>query len=148
MKGEFELTVEGKLECLPTISEFIAKTMRRLNIQNSTDISEVQLSVDEACTNIIQHGYANKSGGRIVIRCMVSVDNQFVVHLIDFGKPFDPTTVPEPDTQSTLEKRKEGGLGIFFIKNFMDSIKYTSTQNENHLVIAKNLEKENEKNGD
>jgi anti-sigma regulatory factor (Ser/Thr protein kinase) len=147
MRGEFELTVEGKLECLPIISDFIAKTMRELNIQNSRDINEVQLSVDEACTNIIQHGYANKTGGRIVIRCMLlSKDNQFVVRIMDFGKPFDPTTVPKPDTQSALENRKEGGLGIFFIRNFMDSIKYTSIQNVNNLVMAKNL-KERQKNG-
>ena len=131
MKGEFELQVEGKLECLPTISEFIVKTMRQLNIQSSKDINEVQLSVDEACTNI-----------RLLL-----TDNQFVVHIIDYGKPFDPTTVPKPDTQSALEKRTEGGLGIFFIRTFMDSIKYFSVQNENNLVMAKNLETKGRKNG-
>jgi anti-sigma regulatory factor (Ser/Thr protein kinase) len=65
---------------------------------------------------------------------------------MDSGKPFDPTKVPKPDTQSSLEERKEGGLGIFFMKSFMDSIKYSSIQNLNNLVMAKNLG-ERQKNG-
>ena len=141
MEKKFELTVESKLENLPRISEFIAQTMRQLNIQNSKDIYAVQLSVDEACTNVIQHAYSNKSGGRIVIRCMLSsTGNQFVVHIIDWGKSFDPTTVPKPDTQSNLNERREGGLGLFLMRKSMDSIKYTSNQNVNKLVMVKYLD--------
>jgi serine/threonine-protein kinase RsbW len=114
--------------------------MRQLNIQNSKDIYAVQLSVDEACTNVIQHAYSNKSGERIVIRCMLSgTDNKFVVHIIDWGKSFDPTSVPKPDTQSSLNERREGGLGLFLMREFMDSIKYTSIQNVNKLVMVKYL---------
>jgi serine/threonine-protein kinase RsbW len=140
LKRKFELTVESKLEYLPRISEFIDQTMRQLNIQNSKDIYAVQSSVDEACTNVIQHAYSNKSGERIVIRCMLSsTDNKFVVQIIDWGKSFNPTTVPKPDINSNLNERREGGLGLFLMRKFMDSIKYTSIQNVNKLVMVKYL---------
>jgi serine/threonine-protein kinase RsbW len=140
VRRKFELAVESSLEYLPRISEFITQTMRQLNIQNSKDIYEVRLSVDEACTNVIEHAYSNKNNGRIVIRCMLSsTGDQFVVQIIDWGKSFDPTSVPKPDTQSSLNDRREGGLGVFLMREFMDSIKYTSIQNENKLVMVKNL---------
>ena len=140
MKEKFELSVESKLENLPRISEFIAQIMRQLGIKNFKDIYAVQLSVDEACTNIIQHAYSNISEGRIAICCMLSsTGNQFIVHITDWGKSFDPSTIPKPDMQSNLNKRRVGGLGIFLIRKFMDNVKYSSIQNVNKLVMVKNL---------
>jgi anti-sigma regulatory factor (Ser/Thr protein kinase) len=117
--------------------------MRELSIKNSKDIYAVQLSVDEACTNIIQHAYSNKKSGRIVIYCKLSEScNQFVVRIIDWGKSFDPTKVPKPNTQNDLNERREGGLGFFLITKLMDTVKYNSTQNENQLVMTKILSNE------
>ena len=148
LKKEFELSVESKLENLPKIAAFIAHTMRVLNIKNPKDIYAVQLSVDEACTNVIQHAYSNKSEGRILIRCMLpSEGSQFVVHIVDWGKSFDPTTMPKPDTQSHLNERREGGLGVFLMRKFMDTVKYTSIQNVNKLIMVKHLKKTSEQNG-
>ena len=114
--------------------------MRQLNINNPKDIFAVQLSVDEACTNVIRHAYSNKSDGRILIRCRFpNTGDQIVVHIIDWGKSFDPTNVPKPDTQSHLDERKEGGLGVFLIRKFMDTVKYTSIQNVNKLIMVKHL---------
>lgn len=140
MEKKFELIVESKLENLPRISEFIAETMKQLKIQNSKDIHAVQLSVDEACTNVIQHAYSNKSEGEIVIRCTLSsMGNKFRVQIIDWGKSFDPTTIPPPDTKSGLNKRKEGGLGIYFMRKFMDEVKYVCSKDMNLLTMVKYL---------
>jgi serine/threonine-protein kinase RsbW len=138
VEKKFELAVEGKLENLPRISEFIDETMRQCNIESLKDIYAVQLSVDEACTNIIEHAYAGKSGGAIVIRCMLSGE-KFIVNIIDSGKAFDPTSIPNPNTDGSLNERKEGGLGIFFIKKFMDEIKYVRSDDKNLLIIAKHI---------
>jgi serine/threonine-protein kinase RsbW len=120
--------------------------MRQLNIKNSKDIYSVQLAVDEACTNIIQHAYSNKSKGQILIQCMLSSENnQFTVTITDWGKSFNPKKVPKPNTESNLNERKEGGLGLFLINKFMDSVKYTSAQNMNKLVMVKTLKKDAER---
>jgi anti-sigma regulatory factor (Ser/Thr protein kinase) len=139
-KGQFEFTVDGKLDSLPKISIFIDETMQTLEIQNQKDIYAVQLSVDEACTNIIKHAYANKNDGKITIRCMLA-SGRFVVELIDWGNAFDPTTLPPPDTESGLHERKEGGLGIYFIRKFMDEVSYRRSDNTNLLTIAKYIKK-------
>ena len=132
--------MESKLENLSRIGEFIAQAMQQLNIQNYKDIFAVQISVDEACTNVIQHAYSNQKDGRIVIRCMLSSKgNQLVVHIIDWGKSFNPTTLPKPDTRGKLNNRKEGGLGVFLMRKYMDNVKYTSIQSVNKLIMVKNL---------
>lgn len=143
MEKEFELTVDGKLENLTRISEFMTETMGHYNIHNSKDMFAIQLSVDEACTNIINHAYSNKSEGVIVIRCMVSSPgNKFIVNIMDWGCAFDPTIMPKPDTESSLNKRKAGGLGIFFMRKFMDEVKYVRSKDMNLLIMAKYMQNE------
>jgi serine/threonine-protein kinase RsbW len=137
----FELTVESKLGNLPKISEFISQTMTQCDIHNFKDINEVQLSVDEACTNIIQHAYSNKSEGKIAIHCTLSDGDKFTVNIMDWGKPFDPNLISKPDTKSSLNERKVGGLGIFFMRQFMDEVKYVRSKSTNLLIIVKYIEK-------
>lgn len=139
MREEFQFEVESKLESLPSISDFIDRTMRQLNIKKPKDIHAVQLSVDEACTNIIQYAYTSENKGCIVIRCTLANDNKFVVTIMDWGKSFDPTMVRKPDLASGLGERKEGGLGIFFMTKFMDTVKYSSIQDVNTLTMTKQL---------
>ncbi len=137
---KFELTVENKLESLPKIGEFLDRTMQHLKIQSSKDIYAVQLSVDEACTNIINHAYADKSDGTIVIRCML-MGEKLVIDIMDWGKPFDPTIKPKPDIESGLDERKVGGLGIFFIRKFMDEVSYLRSDCMNLLTLVKYIQK-------
>ena len=141
MDEKFELTVESKLQNLQKISEFIEKTMKHYNIINVRDIYAVKLSIDEAVTNIIEHAYPNKEG-TIRIRATLSSKGNFVVDIMDWGKPFDPTTTEDPNTEIALNERKEGGLGIFFIKKFMDEVKYVRKDNMNLLTVARNIKKE------
>jgi serine/threonine-protein kinase RsbW len=138
VEKEFELTIDSKLENLTRISAFLTETMRHCNIHNSKDMYAVQLSVEEAFTNVIKHAYSNKSEGMIVIRCMLSkLGDKFIVNIMDWGKAFDPIVLPKPDTESSLNERKIGGLGVFFIKKFMDEVKYVRCKDMNLLVMVK-----------
>lgn len=143
VEKKFELTVDSKLENLPRISEFIEEAMSYYSIDGVKDIYAVQLSVDEACTNIIQHAYSEQNGGVIVIHCMMS-NGKFVVEISDWGKPFDPTTMPTPNIESGLDERKVGGLGIYFMRKMMDEVSYIRSDDKNLLIIAKHI-KENSK---
>jgi serine/threonine-protein kinase RsbW len=81
----------------------------------------VQLAVDEACSNIIEHAYGGEDRG--VIECSHRIrDGDLTIVLRDYGQPFDPAAVPEPDVEAGLEERPEGGLGLFFIRKIMDEV--------------------------
>jgi len=133
MKDLFELEIEGKLENLSLIGDFIGDTMRSFGLDNHK-IFDVQMAVDEACTNIIEYGYANEVG-MIDIACQRKGDGIIVV-IKDRGKPFDPTSVQPPDLNASLEERKAGGLGIYFIKTLMDEVRYEFKEGKNVLTMV------------
>jgi len=110
--------------------------MSQLGIK--TGILEVQAAVDEACTNIIKYAYSDK-GGIIAITCETQ-DNDFVVIIRDRGKAFDPSSVPPPDLEAELDKRRVGGLGIYLMGKLMDDVSYSfDAEKGNTLVMRKTL---------
>ena len=89
------------------------------------EIYDIQLAVDEACSNIIEHAYGVDQSGDI--ECSFSkVDDGLLVILHDHGRPFDLSKVPEPDLTSGLNQRPIGGLGLHFMRSSMDEIHYES----------------------
>ena len=72
----------------------------------------------EAFNNVVFHAYG-KAGGELEIE-MEPGDDRLTIRLIDYGKPFDFGSVPEPD----LDSLPESGLGIYIIRACMDSVSY------------------------
>jgi serine/threonine-protein kinase RsbW len=60
----------------------------------------------------------------------------------DDGPPFDPDEVPPPDIPAdpdNLNGLKTGGLGIYFMRNLMDEVRFSrDEQKGNTLVMVKN----------
>jgi len=127
--------VDAKLENLSVIADFISSSMSQLGID--TGISEVQTAVDEACTNIVKYAYS-EHGGAISVSCEKQGDD-FVVTIRDNGKPFDPSSVPLPDLDADLGKRKIGGLGIYFMKKLMDDVSYSFDAKKGNTLVMKRI---------
>jgi len=135
MKDRFELEIEGKLENLSRIGEFVGNSMSDFGLEDRK-IFEVQLAVDEACSNIINYGYTETEDvGVITIICSTK-ENEVKIVISDAGKPFDPTSVPPPDLDTNLEDRTVGGLGIHFIKTLVDELRYEYRDGKNLLTLS------------
>ncbi len=135
MKDRFELEIEGKLENLARIGEFIVNALREFGLAERK-IFDVQLAVDEACANIIEYGYADtEEVGMIEISCSKKGED-IVVVITDAGTPFDPTSVQPPDLNANVEERQIGGLGIYFMKRLMDEINYEFRDGKNVLTMV------------
>ena len=131
-------TLPAKLESLALVSQFITDATARAGMDEHA-AWQVQLAVDEAATNIIQHGYDADDGG--VIELSWRVDGQdFVVALRDYGRRFNPDEVPAPDLSSPLEERQAGGLGIYLMSRLMDSVRFDfDDQRGNLLTMVKRI---------
>ena len=57
----------------------------------------------------------------------------------DGGQPFNPLDKEEPDFTVPLENRKIGGLGIFMVIKYMDTVTYDYSGGENILTVVKNV---------
>jgi serine/threonine-protein kinase RsbW len=122
MPDECHLTVPGRLDQLITISEFIDRAAHQARLDERTTF-HIQMAVDEACTNVVQHAYRGIEGREIILTCRWTND-VFTVTIQDHGHPFDPTTVPLPDLSADLEDRREGGLGLYFMNRLMDEVRF------------------------
>jgi anti-sigma regulatory factor (Ser/Thr protein kinase) len=124
------LKIDSRLENLPLIADFISGSMSQFGIEQGK--LEVELAVDEACTNIIKYAYAGKEGV-ITITCEVQ-DGNLVITIKDDGKHFDPLSVPPPDLASDLDHRKVGGLGIYLMTKLMDDVSYSFDPKTGNLL--------------
>jgi serine/threonine-protein kinase RsbW len=99
---------------------------------------DLKLAVDEACTNIVTHGYRGMNPGSIILR--LEFDPQKVlVTLTDFGHPFEPYEPAAPDLEAGLQDQPVGGFGLFLIYQTMDEVRYETLEDGNHLSFVKYL---------
>lgn len=138
------LSVAAELDSLAEIRHFVREATAVLGADPET-ISSLELAVDEAACNVIEHGYQGRPG-RIEVE--VRRDGDVVwIRLRDWAPPFDPTRVPKPDVTLPLEERPLGGLGVYLIRQSVDEMVYRAPPGGgNELTLMKRLEAEKEEN--
>jgi anti-sigma regulatory factor (Ser/Thr protein kinase) len=99
---------------------------------------DLKLAVEEACTNVIIHGYAGMNPGSIVLALEFGRE-QVRVTLTDFGHPFEPCEPAAPDVEASLQDGLSHGFGLYFIYQTMDRIGYETAEDGNHLTFVKRL---------
>lgn len=135
-ESRYELA--GVLEAIPQASDFVAETALAAGL-DERDVYHCQLAVDEACTNIVEHGYlSNGTTGSIQIICR-NDGNRFTIIILDNNTAFNPLERSDPDPSASLEERKVGGWGIYFIKKLMDDVTYARNGNHNQLTMSKRI---------
>jgi serine/threonine-protein kinase RsbW len=134
-----QLTVAGYFKNLSEVSQFIGQAASRAGL-NERAIYAVRMAVDEACTNIIQHAYGGEGRGQIQLVCETQAEGLRVT-IYDQGRSFEPLQVPDLDPQAPLPKRQPGGMGLFFIRNLMDTVEFKfGTPQGNQLILFKRRE--------
>jgi serine/threonine-protein kinase RsbW len=124
------------LKNLETICDYVTHFANEAGL-NESEVYAVQLAVDEASTNIMEHGYGRECPNRIDVSCEILEDGLKVV-IYDDAEPFNPEAVPDPEINVSLEEIKPRGLGIFFMRKMMDEVHYETSENMgNTLTMIK-----------
>ena len=117
------LTVPSRFEYLATIADFIAETGHDAGYDQDL-IFHVQMAVDEACSNVIEHAYQGQNKGDITLSC-VCESHEWEIAIFDTGRSFDPSAVPEPNLDASLDDIKTGGPGLYFMRQLMDEVEFS-----------------------
>jgi serine/threonine-protein kinase RsbW len=136
MDDKLQIALPAETESLRAIHRFIEDACSRAGLDDDTSY-DIKLAVDEACMNIVEHGYAGMDPGTIVVSLQYGA-RKLVVRITDFGHPFEPSEPPEPDPEAMLSG-KPGGIGIYFIYRSVDSVSYEAAECGNTLTLVKNL---------
>ena len=136
---KFKLKVTSKIKNLSKIQKFIHRVAQKLRLNEQVE-SDIQLAVEEAYTNIVQHAYEGKKE-KVELNVEYQGDS-FIVVFTDYGKMFEPEALPPPDLTSDIEERPIGGLGLYLIRQMMDEVKFTfDAEKGNKLTMVKQVAK-------
>ena len=138
MKNLFELEVAGNLEQLARINDFIAGSLRKLEVEDDT-LYDLQMAVEDACTKIITRGYAEQAGKiGITVR---RKGRKIRVSIADEGTPFDHTAVPSPELEPGLDEQVRSGGASSFLTTLVDAVNYEQKGDKNVLTLVKQTER-------
>jgi serine/threonine-protein kinase RsbW len=138
MASTHRITRAAHLESLQDFRTFIKDQCGGKPGLTDEILYDVQLAVDEACTNIITHGYADMDPGSVILDLELDTE-KLIVSLTDFGRSFEPGNVPVPDIDMPIEERELGGFGLFFIHQSVDEVEYQANEDGNMLTLTKYL---------
>ena len=140
MAETHRITRAAHLEALNDFREFLKAHCTVHPGVTDEILYDLQLAVDEACTNIITHGYDGMDPGSIILELELDT-NKVTLSLTDFGHAFEPDNAPVPDPNQPIEERELGGFGLFFIQQSVDEMKYRTSEDGNTMTLIKHLAK-------
>lgn len=129
------LNLNNKVSEITKLNAFVKSATATLNMEIGL-ANKIKLAVEEAVTNIIDYAYQNGTEGNISVTIEAD-ESRIRFILTDSGAEFDPTGVSKADTTLTVEERPIGGLGVFLVRNLMDSINYERVDGKNVLRMEK-----------
>jgi serine/threonine-protein kinase RsbW len=137
---ESRYEMPGVLEQVQPACDFVAQAAQAAGL-DEREVYHCRLAVDEACTNIVEHGFG-ANGANHIVHIVCRDDGQtFTITILDDSAPFNPLTRPDPDPTEPIEDRKPGGWGVYFLKQVMDEVHYTHNGRYNQLTMIKRLQR-------
>jgi len=146
-KSNSSLKVESDLKNLSSIRDFVKKSAESAGL-NKDGVLEICLAVDEACANIINHGYKNENGEIVV--SAIHDESKLTICLSDNAQPFNPLEeAVSADLDAPLNERILGGMGVLLVKQSTDEVEYRRPiGGGNKLIMTKYCHNNSDSNDD
>jgi serine/threonine-protein kinase RsbW len=117
-----ELRLPSRIEAVAEAAAAVSEFMNRLGIDEGVAFG-VDMAVREAVTNAVLHG--NKlDEAKIVDLKLKNSPEAFEIIVHDQGTGFNPNVIQDPTKEENI--LKSSGRGIFFMRNFMDTVDWSA----------------------
>ena len=140
LERTFSLKVPSATENLALIREFVGNVGSQAGLVED-DVAKLELAVDEAVANVIEHAHGNDSNKEVTVRATFDTAT-LRIEVVDEGEGFDPTAIPSTPVEQMVHDRRTGGLGLRVMKSLMDEVSYEIIPGErNRLRLLKRIQK-------
>ncbi|MGD9898883.1 MAG: SpoIIE family protein phosphatase [Calditrichaceae bacterium] len=133
-----EITIPAQMSYLVQIRDFVEHIGKKYRYDEKL-VNSFKLVIDEACTNVIRHGYRDIKNGEITVKAIARRLSLTIV-IIDQGRTYDPRQANTPDLAKYVDIGKKGGLGIMMMRKLMDDLQYAVTERGNEFRLTKKQE--------
>ena len=130
------IKTKADIDYLDEVTEFIDGQLEEAGCSMEVILS-VELSVEEVFTNVASYAYCDGEGEVEITFEKVSDPDRIRIEISDNGLEFDPLKRPDPDISETMKNDNVGGLGIYVVKNQMDTVTYRYENERNILKMEK-----------
>ena len=118
---------------LDNLFEYSSKLLKILEFSYK-EITLINTALEEIFVNVAKYAYDDAG----FVEVTLSNDKSSVKFVFrDSGKPFNPLDRQDPNITASSDEREIGGLGIYMVKQIMDSVVYEYTNNQNVLTLIK-----------
>lgn len=145
--GKLQLQTPGHGSYLAYIRAIIGDLARKVGFPDD-EIAKIEMAVDEACANVVEHAYESRKEWhwnhrdpeiRLDVR---AEDGRLVIEINDHGQRFDFGSYSPADIESRIQEMQPRGYGILIMRKFMDEVHYSSDDSTgNTLRLVKYLKK-------
>jgi len=97
-------------------------------------IRRIKLSLEEALVNVMNYAYP-ESEGEVEVYYRKESDTKLILEILDNGISINPLSMPNPNFTAKLSERKVGGLGVFFIREMTENVRYRRQGDANILTL-------------
>ena len=129
-----KIRLPAKQESIEKFLEFISASAKGKGFSEHR-IKEIELATEEVLVNIFSYAY-HESPGEVEITDRKNDDDKLILKILDYGTPFDPLSLSEPELISHVSDRKPGGLGVIFIREMADDVRYRRDGDANILTLT------------
>ena len=117
-----ELRFPSRVEAVDQAAASVSEFLSRAGVGEDA-LFGIDMAVREAVTNAVSHG--NKlDESKFVDVGLKSSPGSFEITVHDQGPGFNPSDIPDPTKEENI--LKSSGRGIFFMRNFMDEVEWSS----------------------
>ena len=104
------------------------------------EVDKVEIAVDEACTNVLDHAYRNTEPRPPIDLEIQTSGEQLIVDIIDYGAPFNFSAYVPPRFPDHWMAGETRGVGLYLIRQCMDETIYDQLPGHmNRFRLIKNI---------
>ncbi len=126
------IRLTSSLDHVGLARDFVAEIAKSVPM-NDRQVYDLELAVDEALTNVIEHAYEGREDAQVELSVTHQGDS-FTILISHDGLGFDPASQPDVDLKEYIAERRVGGLGLFLMKKLMDEVEYTTSSDGRRII--------------
>lgn len=127
------LRLPARMESLETFRSFVIQSMKQWDREESL-VRKAELVLEEVLTNIVKYAYPGLPG-EIEVACFMDAQGRFCMEVQDWGNPFNPNALENPEVSGNLMDRPIGGLGVYLVKQMVKEMHYKRQDARNILEL-------------
>ncbi len=133
------LTIVNARPEIKRASAWLDDFAARAGLSNDV-IAKLQVALDEVLSNIVNHTLANARGDQREVGLGARIRADIVeLEVTDDGPAFNPNDMVAVPKATRVAERREGGVGLLFVRALMDEVRFVRHGGRNCLTLCKRL---------